>query len=82
VRRARARLPGLDYLDGRLLLLQGDAAAAADKLERYLNGAPSDLAAIYFAALALNGLERHAQAEEYLVRLTAARGCSPERGSR
>ncbi|WP_162268029.1 XrtA/PEP-CTERM system TPR-repeat protein PrsT [Thiohalocapsa sp. ML1] len=78
VRRARARLPGLDYLDGRLLLLQGDAAAAADKLEHYLSGAPSDLAAIYFAALALNGLERHAQAEEYLVRLTAAMPNNPQ----
>lgn len=78
VRRQHQRLTGLDYLEGRLLLLQGDNGAAAERLEAYLRRAPSDPTAIFYAALALTRLDRHAQAEEYLLRLTAAVPNNPQ----
>ncbi len=72
VRARSPRTPALAYLDGRLALLDGENEDAAQHLEAYLRVAPGDQRGIYFAALALNRTGRHAQAEEYLLRLTAA----------
>jgi putative PEP-CTERM system TPR-repeat lipoprotein len=72
LRSQHARLPGLDYLGGRLSLLRGDNEAAVEQLERYLRVAPSDPEAIYYAAFALNRNGLYAQAEEYLVRLAVS----------
>ncbi len=63
------RLPTIHYLEGRLALLRGEDARATERLEAYLRAAPNDLRGIYFAALALNRTGRHAQAEQYLLRL-------------
>jgi tetratricopeptide (TPR) repeat protein len=69
---AMPKFPGLRYLRGRLLLMDGKSEQALNELEGYLRAAPDDPRAIYFAALALNQLERNEQAEEYLVRLRAS----------
>jgi len=66
---AMPKFPGLQYLRGRLLLIDAKPEQALNQLEQYLLAAPDDPRAIYFAALALSQLERNAQAEEYLVRL-------------
>lgn len=61
--------PGNHYLRGWVALRDGQVPAALEALETWLKAAPDDPRGIYFAALALYQERRHAQAEEYLVRL-------------
>lgn len=61
--------PGAQYLRGWIALREGEPATATEALEAYLKVAPEDPRGVYFAALALYQTDRHAQAEEYLVRL-------------
>lgn len=70
--RQAKRFPGIQYLRGRLALLEDDPAAATEAFEAYLRAVPEDPRGLYYAALALQQNGRLAQAEEYLFRLQAS----------